>query len=90
MANYREDDGFLMFKDQHIEHVKNGRIEHHEHFYLQGSVKPEQLQTAQHYETWLLLCADGAVQLEVLRKYYGEEGMLELTKRVKQLPVIET
>ena len=25
MANYREDDGFLMFKDQHIEHVKYGR-----------------------------------------------------------------
>ena len=51
MFKYR-DDGFLMFIDQHVEYVKYGEIKDHgQYFYLKGSVKPEQCQTAQRYET---------------------------------------
>ena len=61
--SFQNDDGYKMFKDQHVEKMKVGRInEHDEHVYVEGSVKPEQRQTDSRYNTWILLSKESKVE----------------------------
>ena len=61
MAKYKQDDGYGMFMDEHIECVEYGEIEgHDQHCYVKSAVRPEQRQSAgaQRYNSWILLCVD--------------------------------
>ena len=56
LSSYAQDDGYLLFKDNHVEDVSVGRIaDHNKHMYVVGQVKPEQRQTAKRYSTWILI-----------------------------------
>ncbi|XP_002739421.1 uncharacterized protein LOC100369686, partial [Saccoglossus kowalevskii] len=62
LTKYKHDDGYLMFKDNHVEDVLLGKVSGHiDHVYVKAEVKPEQRQTAQRYATWLLLSSDAEV-----------------------------
>lgn len=62
LSQYASDDGYLMFKDNHIENLQVGKIENHnEYVYVKASVKPEQRQGAQRYNTWLLQSSDASI-----------------------------
>ena len=56
LTKFKDDDGYLMFVDNHVETVVLGLIDGvNTHVFVKGSVMPEQRQTAQRYHTWLLL-----------------------------------
>ncbi|XP_070533622.1 uncharacterized protein [Ptychodera flava] len=62
LSNYKCDDGYLMFKDGHVECVSIGIINNNnDYVYLKGAVKPEQRQTAGRYETWVLMTKNAVV-----------------------------
>ena len=63
LKQYRNDDGYRMFADHHVEMVEVGSIQDEGDFlYIRGKVKPEQRQTAQRYSTWVLCCSTGDVK----------------------------
>ncbi len=63
IRSYKSDDGYMMFKDDHIETVTLGVMQEHvSHVYVRGSVKPEQRQSSPRYGTWLLMSKDGKIE----------------------------
>ena len=63
MKRHKEDDGYRMFIDNHVEEVELGTIQGDNDFlYVRGRVKPEQRQTASRYSTWILCAASGEVK----------------------------
>ncbi len=56
LCTYTSDDGYRMFLSNHVVKVELGVIlRHSEHMYIKGSVIPEQRQSADRYDTWLLV-----------------------------------
>lgn len=62
MNNFEKDDGYLMFKDVHVEKMRLGTITgHSQHVKVEGSVRPEQRQTDSRYATWVLLSKESKI-----------------------------
>ncbi len=56
LCNYTADDGYRMFCSNHVVRVELGVISaHSEHIYIKGSIIPEQRQSDDRYDTWLLV-----------------------------------
>ena len=63
MKRHKEDDGYRMYIDNHVEEVELGTIQGENKFmYVRGRVRPEQRQTASRYSTWILCASSGEVK----------------------------
>ena len=54
LKNHKQDDAVLMCKAKHVSKVMLGKVQNPEYCFIRAKVKPEQRQTAESYDTWIL------------------------------------
>ena len=63
LKQHRKDDGYMMYRERHVEDVVMGKIlGHSDHMYIRAKVKPEQRFCGERYTTWVLCSTGGEIK----------------------------